>query len=1097
MLRIVRPIPWIFLVAFALLPAASFAQFSASVQGTVEDPTGAVVSGVEIKLSSTGTNFSQAVKSDESGGFHFVSLAPGPYEIAASASGFTPYKVNVTLTTFQTLNVPITLSLASAASSVVVTGQPPVLDTAETRNQQTIESKELESVPLFNQNLTSVISLAPGVTGTGTSTLSSSAANNYNWGVQISAQANGQSVQANMWVLDGIDITDNIRPGDIDILSSPDSIQETTTAVNTYSTEYSRGSSILMTMTSKSGSNQFHGSVTNYYDYEGLWAKTEFQPNGAGTFHGNNGTAAIGGPISQKHQLYFFFSLGVLRSANSSSGATSVPDPAFINWADATFPNTVGTGILKNYPAKGVYTGATQTALQAFGAANCGGATPGTSIPCNTPVVDNLSYSVTIPDNGQMYSGRIDKNWANDRLYGMFTHMTNTGLCQFCNNLAFPQFNSNTGNLTWTGHGTYTHTFNSNTLNEASFAYSFLQGQQGTGANFTVPTISTTGISAAYGDGWGAGTYLQNEFHWREAFTHITGKHTLKFGYDGWHGTDYAYFSKVGQYPNFSFDSLLDLVQDQAAFESGLVYNGVSGSPAPYNYGYATTIGGVFVQDTWQMKPNLTLNYGLRWDDFGNPYASLSGTQLNNFILGAGATFDQQVTNGGIEARSNVLRRPIWNVWSPRLGVAWDPSRKGTWSVRAGFGMFHDMPTLGNLENGIRNNPPAFATPGFFPGGAGASPIFSLGSSPTIPSFPYPNFVGSAPDSHGGYPGAFVGASGVDPHLTAPTNFNYSVTVEHQLPLHLVASLGYAGVYGYNLINGYAQTSQTSYGLQVNNFTGDLIQCLCTTPTYLNQSFGSITYEKNGANSRYNALIADLRGRWSKGLTFDASYTHSQAKDNSGVYPTDSNLSQYMALSNWDTPNRFTGILHYDVPGKIADHEFVSRFTNGWGVNIIAVAQSGTPFTVINNARFCPSAYQELIALDTPYPANCGDYNADGNNYDFPSATSYQQSTSRRSRLTGGVFTAGQFVAPATLPSEGNEKLNAFREPSFWNTDFSLTKQNQITERVGLQLRFEFLNIFNHVNLLNIQNNMSGGGFGLATGQANPRHIQLGLRLNF
>jgi len=1092
-----RYIPRIFWVIWLFLPGACFAQFSASIQGTVQDSTAAMVSGAEIKLSSLDTNFSQATKSNESGDFRFLSLAPGRYEVTATSAGFAKYDVKVVLTTFQNLDVPIRLTLATTASTVEVTGQPPVIDTAETRNQQTIENQQLESLPLFNQNISSIVTLAPGVVGTGTATLSSTAANNYNWSVGIDAEANGQSGNANQWVLDGIDITDNIRPGQIDILPAPDTIQEATTAVNTYSVEYSRGSSLLMTMTSKSGTNQFHGSVTDYYDYEGLWAKTEFQPNGVGTFHGNNGTATFGGPISQRHQLYFFVSFGLLRSANANSGATTVPDPEFINWAVATFPNTVGTTVLQNYPAKGAYAGVAQNALQAFGTGSCGGSTPATSIPCSTPVIDNFSYNVTAPDNGQMYSGRIDKNWTNDRLYGMFTHMSNTSLCVFCNTLSFPEFNSNSGNLTWTGHGTYAHTFNSKTLNEVSFAYSFLQGNQGTGANFTVPTIYTTGLASAYGDGWGAGTYLQNEFHWREALTHMAGRHTLKVGYDGWHGTDYAYFSKVGQYPYFSFNSLLDLVQDQAAYESDLIYNGLNGKPALYNYGYATTIGGIFFEDTWHVKPNLTVNYGLRWDDFGNPYASMPGTELNNFIPGSGSTFDEQITNGAVKATGHVLNHSMWNVWSPRIGAAWDPSHKGTWVIRGGFGMFHDMPTLGNLENGIRSNPPAFATPGFYPGGTVATPIFALGTSATTPTFPYPVFVASAPDSQGGYPGQFVSVSGVDPNLTSPTNLNYSVAVEHQLPFHLVASLGYSGVYGYNLIHGYAQTYSTTFGLPVNNFAGDLIQCLCTTPSFLNQSFGNVTYEWNGATSRYNAFIADIRARWTNGFTFDLSYTRSQAKDNSGVYPTDSNFSQYMAVSNWDVPNRMTGTLHYEIPGKLANHEFLSRFTNGWGTNIILVGQSGTPFTVSNGAQFCPTAYVSLITQGTPYPSTCGDYNADGNNYDFPNAASYSMTKSRQALLTTGVFTANQFLAPATLPSEGNEKVNAFREPSFWNTDFSLTKQNQITERVALQLRFEFLNVFNRVNLLGIENNMSAGNFGLATAQANPRHIQLGFRLTF
>jgi hypothetical protein len=262
----------------------------------------------------------------------------------------------------------------------------------------------------------------------------------------------------------------------------------------------------------------------------------------------------------------------------------------------------------------------------------------------------------------------------------------------------------------------------------------------------------------------------------------------------------------------------------------------------------------------------------------------------------------------------------------------------------------------------------------------------------------------------------------------------------------------------------------------------------------LNPNFGAIQNEFNAATSNYNAFVADLRGRGIHGLTFDISYTRSRATDNSQNYPTHLNLSQYTGPASWDAPNRVSAMLHYAIPGISPTRGFASKVLNGWSMNVLNAIQSGTPFTVFTSRSFDLASYQQFAAGQGPYTG--GDYNADGNNYDFPNVSTYGYSNSRSSYLNG-IFASGQFTVPTTLPAEGNEKTNQFRNPGFWNTDASISKETTLAESVSLQLRFEFLNVFNHANLLAVDGNMADGTFGRVTSQANPRYLQIGARLIF
>ncbi|HEY1213205.1 MAG TPA: carboxypeptidase-like regulatory domain-containing protein, partial [Bryobacteraceae bacterium] len=207
------------LLLFSFISATCFAQFNSSIQGDATDPTGAGVAKATVTLTNTATQVQQTTTADNAGNFKFVSLGPSTYDITVSAPGFSKTSVNVTLTSGQNLNLPIKLSLASASTSVVVTAAAPVLDTAETRNQETIRQRELNAVPLSGRNMISLVTLAPGVSGRGLvgSGVQGAAGDNFSTEQSVDASANGRSSNANMYVVDGLDVTSNIRPGVVNL----------------------------------------------------------------------------------------------------------------------------------------------------------------------------------------------------------------------------------------------------------------------------------------------------------------------------------------------------------------------------------------------------------------------------------------------------------------------------------------------------------------------------------------------------------------------------------------------------------------------------------------------------------------------------------------------------------------------------------------------------------------------------------------------------------------------------------------------------------------------------------------------------------------
>lgn len=1109
--------------SFALLFSAAlsgFAQFTGAVQGTVQDKSGSGIATATVTLTNVGNKVTQTATPNATGVYRFPSLAPGDYQIVGTATGFSSTKTTFTLNTAETRDVPLALSVGTVDTQVEVTAQQPLLDTSDTRNQLTLNTSAFEELPLAARNPLALITLAPGVTGLGVGTQT-----NFNPDNFVDASANGRGQNGNQYIVDGLDVTSSIRPGVVNLTPNADTVQDAAVQTNTYAVDYGRASSIQTVMTTKSGNDTIHGFASEYYTYQGLSARGEYGP-AKGTrvapYHTNNLSFGLGGPIIPRHQFFFFAGYEpYLSLASNGTSNRTFEDPAFVAFANASRPQSPEVALLNKYkPSNLTFTSVQSTAAQLYGSA-CG--TPATNnIPCGTPVIDNGNFNSSSYNNAKQYSLRLDKYFSKDRVYGLvYRNTINSG-----GPSPRPAFATTNKFYVISTQGSETHTFSSNLINEAYIGFNRIEGISPATGDFTVPVVNVTGLGTNFGSGFALGDFIQHSYHWRDVLTFVHGTHSIKGGYEGFHGDDVALFAGAYAQPNFQFNSLIDLINDNPFAEGGLSYDPLTGKPKANNYGYAQTTAGAFVEDTWKASKKLTINYGVRYDNFGNAYPSLAGTGLSNLYLGSGSTFAQQVTGAVMKTQSHVFPKSMNYVFSPRAGFAFSPEDNSKILIHGGIGLFHDYFTLGNSENGLSGNPPGFARPTFFNNGSTAAPIFGYGTQNTYPfGYPYPAFKGQPLDAKGGIAGAQIGVSGVASDLKSPFTINFNVAMDRQITPGFVVSLGYAGSHSGNLIAGGGNTGATSYGNDINAFSGDLIQHInCsiipaagTNPassscsgvqTRLNTSFGNITYAYNTSLANYHGLIASGRGRFARGGFVTASYTWGHALDNWGNYPIANPTDQFYAHSPNDVRHRVSVGASYELPGNNLSNGLERRVLGGWTAAGIAILQTGTPFTVFTGGAF----KAQLINVNLPATANnlmfapgSGDFNADGNNNDYPSVTSYQQSHKRAdyragrgifASCAGGVLPCGNFALPA-IGTMGNEKPNQFRNPGYANYDFTLKKVTTIKERLNLELRLDTFNIFNRVNYQGVDTNLQDGGFGQSGGTNPQRNMLLGARINF
>ena len=1114
---------WLRLPGAALLlwAAHATAQFSANVEGTVKDASGAVIPNATITVTNTETGVVSNATSNGSGQYRVNSLAPGRYVVHVTASGFQGKDTTANITTGQDAGIDVVLGIETNQQSVDVSADVEGLNPEETRIQATLDTQQVRDLPLQGRGTLNLVNTAPGVSGY------SEGLNNFAVEQTPGGNANGHYYGGNLYVLDGVSITSNITTGTANISPNSDSVQEVVLEVNNFRMDFAGGSGLTTEVTTKSGNNTFHGTANFTYTDQNLKVKrSEFNP-ALPKFSNKDFSATFGGPVI-KDKTFFFGSVEKLANKNTSTAQFSAEDPAFTAYAQKAFPNTIGTSFLTKYPVVNARrTGVLLYATPDFVTTTC--ATPiGT---CNVPFVDSASSTNSPYQNGLQYSIRGDQylRGSKDRIYGYYYNI------KLDSQAIDPRqgFTFINPNRSWYTSLNYTHVFSSNLLNEAQFAAYKVEGAS-PGTDPKVPLIHINNAESVtqFGGGWGPGSFIQHNYSWRDVASYVRGKHNLRLGVRVEHGDDSADFGGGNGRPNFGFQSLTDLIQDKVYDEGNLSFDPLTGKFKPLQFGVQGSNYGVFAEDQWKVASNLTLTIGIRYDDFGNPYTYgyNTYTKIANVYpagggtsLARGTALDAQIANASIKQTNNVFTSRQNINFSPRVAFSYQPYTDGKIVIHGGVGMYRDIITLGQVVDGLRGNPPGWIFPTFSPQNA-ILPVLSLGSSNVLPyGYALPTLPATGLDARGGVPGSGSGVTGLDANVKIPKTVNYTVGLTTELPGHMVIGVNGVGSYAYDQLSG----------TDFNRSAGDLIRNNGKLAR-LNPSFTNVSYVTNLNTAYYNAVVFTLTQRLHN-LNYQASYTWSHALDygtcntrfdfNGGTdCPGDQhNFAANYGNSSFDVPNNFKFSGSYTVPSpKI--QPIADRLLGGWEVASIATAQSGTPFSPTNY-----NSFNSVIGNCTGVLVTCGDYNADGYNNDRPNIVpGTRHSGFTRADYKAGVLkkTTANFVDPKTgllavdpktgLPVSftvpvglsapapgtlGNEGRNIFRNPSLLAVDASVLKNNSLpwfrTERANLQLRVDFFNVLNHVNLRAVDYNIGSNTFGQSTDTFQPRTIQLGGRFQF
>lgn len=1098
-----------------------FAQFRSSIEGTVTDSSGAVVAAAQIVLMNQDTAISVTATSNEGGLFHFPSLGRGTYTLTATKQGFQAFKQeNISLAAEETRTIPLVLKVGQAQETVTITADAAAIQLSESKIASGITSEEITELPLTGRNIFNLVSLTPGVTGTGQASGGAFDNNVFSLVNGGYTNANGQRGDANAFYLDNTYATSNPDPGVYNLTPNPESIAEVHVAVNDYSAEYGHSGGLVIQAVTKSGTNRFHGSLFEYHTDNDMEAVPfGLTASSIAVSRRNEFGGSIGGPI-QKDKMFGFFSWDQLKSAAGGTLAGQVETADFVNFMTTNFANNLSTQLMNKFPVQRPNPSAIQTVQDLD--PNCTTTAPVAGIPCTLDVIENVTEGVAPRNDGLQWNIRIDRYLrdSKDRINGSYFRKTPNTITPnlrpaFDTENAFAGI-TNYANLDWT------HTFSPNLLNDAAFGVTRISGL-GVCNNCQVPPINIGATSAftGFGTGFAPAEFLQNDFHWRDVLSYNRGKHAWKAGLEIFRDQENDLFSGPQLRPSYSFinndsitgsvNALFDFANDVPFQENNINFNLITGGPAEQNVGYRSTTYGFFVQDDYKVKSNLTINAGLRWDFSSNPN-EVNG-RMTNIILGSGSSLEQQVAGASVAVVPNLFKTHRIGYFAPRLGFAWDPTKQGKLSIRGGIGVFFNRPPNKVWSDAIRGNPPFEGGPITATLGTAVQPAYGLCQLAVNPfncDIPPGLPIGLNPGG-GALPAAGISsAGGTLPDLKYSYNIARFIGVQYAITPNWIVEGDYTGSHDVHL---YANTDMNRCFGCFDPTTGSQIGFIP------NPYFLALNLTTNFGWSYYNGATFSVVHKFSQSFTFQAAYTVGHTQDNIDSVQPGHNASYGIVYNAYD-PGAQAGTAAFDVKNAFTLHGVwqlpklsgmnpaVRGILGGWQLSGSGSFQSGYPYTV----RDCNHSPDGVGGSD-------GDADIGGNDCVLPNvAAGYVGHGCSKQDFINGCLDASQFTDPCPLNSfgqlncttgqwEGNVGRNTFRGPGYANVDFSSGKYWGIPwfthEGAKLQLRGDYFNLFNRTNLnpAGISTDSAIGGsnpnFTRATSAFNPRTIQVALRVEF
>lgn len=1122
------------------------------ISGTVKDPTGAVVPNAQLTALETQTGVKTETKADSAGFYSFPSLPVGRYDLEVRASGFKEFKQTALILDVNTaLTVDVPLQLGEASQEVTVTSAAVQVETTNTQMGEVISDTKMTTVPLNGRSYTDLLALQPGVVPTSSGQYGAlSVSGNLNPG---SMSVNGQRESANGFMVNGGNVEEGAFMGTA-IIPNLDSIAEFRIVTNNFDAEYGNYAGGQINAITKSGTNSLHGDVFEFLRNTDLDARNFFSPD-KGKFIQNQFGATGGGRIIRDKLFFFVDYQGTRQIVGQSTGDVLVPSAADRqgNLSDlaSQLTGTVTGGYWANQLSQKL--GYTVNVGEPYYLPGCTLNTncvfPNAVVPqsvITTPSQNLLKY---IPEansgpfystssanqtlNGDKGSFRLDYNSRFGMISGYY-FLDNFNEIQPYVSASFPGFSGTTLGRAQMANIADTKTLGPTAVNELRLHYvrmTNLGGFPSGGTGVTLDSLgfvtgpSTLGLviqnkqyegvpSVGFNNfGIGVPAYFgaqyNNTYQVLDNFSKVAGTHTMKFGasvhYD--QITEHDYGANNG---TFGFDGQ-ETGSDWADFLIGAPNSFQQGVQAPLHtrsYYY-----GLYAEDSWRARSDLTLNYGLRYE-VSSPWYEAQG-QLETLVPGLQSKVFPGSPTGWVFPGDPGIPKSLapvrHNNFAPRVGLAWSPSGKifggqGKTSIRASFGIFYtsyedttSFNEVGDAPFGYfwsNPAPPLFATPyidrqtGFVEGQR--FPV----------NFPPANVSASNPDNSVNW-AQFTPISsspGFWYKNRVPYAEHYSFSIQRQIRDNSMVTVAYVGTQGHALLSdlesnvgnpalclSVSQPSQVIPGGATcgpfgenNIFTRPNGQVVNGTRSPFGNALGSNGYFMTIGNSNYNSMQVTFKHR-SGPLEMLAGYTWSKSIDDSSGWGDQINVVNQRlgrAISSFDCPQNFVVSYHYELPFEKLHR---SRVTAGWVITGITRFSAGLPVTLREN--------DDNSLLGTNYTG------PNGNGIDTPNFNggSLQISDPR----SGQPYFDPTVFSKEALGLLGTADKRMFHGPGINNWDMALLKDTKITESKTLQLRFEFFNVFNHAQFQNPTGSILNGTFGYVTNANDPRIGQVALKLLF
>lgn len=1133
-------------VAMALLslPGVLVAQdATGNVAGVVSDQTGASVPHASVSVTNTGTKITNEVLTDRNGYYEVQHLPIGSYQVVVESPGFakatsTPAAVDIN----QTLRVDVKLQIGAVSDVVNVDSQASTVETQSSTVGGTVSGQAIFELPLDGRNTLDLLATQPGVTKTNPD---SGAAGSYSIG--------GGRTDSVTYLLDG-GLNNDLLSNAVVVNPNPDAVAEFRVIESTYSAEYGRNAGGIVSVVTKSGTNNLHGTAYDYvrntdFDANDFFFNQQGTPRGV--LRRNQYGVTIGGPIVIPHivdgrnKLFFFFSYqGQKQTQIVTAGEVQTYTPLE---ASGNFSQAVNGGPDPNVAAfllaNPEYQPNPQLAAQAIISPQA--IDPVAQAYFKNNLIPTSASGFLFPtsgaiDNANEYLGKLDYNaTSKDIISATFTAHDEDVTSPYAN-ANVNGYTSATFTQTYSASVTYTHTFTATLFNELRATAvrstpdervptSSLPSPSSLGIQIT-PDLTTgpsllyfneTGLSIGFSPG-GPTTFANTVYAYYDNLSWTKGKHNMKGGfffspYDN--NTDYSFYTD-GAFSYYGPGTFVGSGTDLADFLFGLPDNYFQAAKALNNIRTHQYAG--YFQDDWKARKNFTLNLGVRYeyaepkyDTQGRSFSFIPGDQSTRFV-----NAPPGLVYPGDAGAPKGTNFPDKTNFAPRVGFAWDVFGNAKTAIRGGFGIFYDV-LKGEDNLQFNGAPPFYNEPNvyFTPQGTSDSGVFTYASDPGFQSNPFGtnatgtpnNFPSHPPTSTVSYAPFLPLSSGggiylVDPHLKTPYVYQYNLSLQQQLMAGMVLELGYVGYSAHGLTS---LVDINPFPLGSNTRIYD--------PDSSNAIYGNLDEFQNVSKANYNALQTSLTKRSGEtklgNAFFTFAYTWSHELDNASGFRERNSLVPYYNHETFygsgDTDLRQTLSLSggWDLP---FDHMWSSgpkMLTKGWSLYPIVTWRTGFALDVgagLNTTNTDPGPAGDgeagSVRADLILPT-VATYNARtqqtingnvGNFYFNPLAFSNTQLLALDS-IAGNNASAliGQFT-------EGTLGRNALRGPGLINTDVALSKHLLFGgEKLDAELRLDAFNVFNHVNFGNPNTNINSGLFGTVSTTNGPRILQVALHFRF